>query len=156
MKIIPTFNIDGVKYYDPSMCRLPGEWIIINCDVVHDAVRVYLGLNPADERNNGSSIDLLVDHEKIKLASKNVYNVTHLAYNDSGQYRCDIILFNSTNRTTGEVTRHYLTVLREGKTCIHAMHNANKSHQNEAGRSHRPVAVYLMKLQENRCEKNSF
>ncbi len=35
---------------------------------------------------------------------------------------------------------------------IHAMHNANKSHQNEAGRSHRPVAVYLMKLQEYRCE----
>ncbi len=31
---------------------------------------------------------------------------------------------------------------------IHAMHNANKWHQNEAGRSHRPVAVYLMKLQE--------
>ncbi len=36
------------------------------------------------------------------------------------------------------------------------MHNANKSHQNEAGRSHRPVAVYLMKLQEYRCEKNPF
>ncbi len=32
------------------------------------------------------------------------------------------------------------------------MHNANKSHQNEAGRSHRPVAVYLMKLQEYRCD----
>ncbi len=29
----------------------------------------------------------------------------------------------------------------------------NKSHQNEAGRSHRPVAVYLMKLQEYRFEK---
>ena len=36
---------------------------------------------------------------------------------------------------------------------IHALHNANKSHQNEAGRSHRLVAVYLMKLQEYRCEK---
>ncbi len=36
---------------------------------------------------------------------------------------------------------------------IPAMHNANKSHQNEAGRSHRLVAVYLMKLQEYRCEK---
>jgi hypothetical protein len=33
------------------------------------------------------------------------------------------------------------------------MPNANKSHQNEAGRSHRPVAVYLMKLQEYCCEK---
>ncbi len=37
---------------------------------------------------------------------------------------------------------------------IHAMHNANKSHQNEAGKSHRPVAVYLMKLQEYSFEKN--
>ena len=36
---------------------------------------------------------------------------------------------------------------------IHAMHNANKAHQNEAGRSHRPVAVNLMKLQEYCCEK---
>ncbi len=33
------------------------------------------------------------------------------------------------------------------------MHNANKSHQNEAGRSHRPVAVFLTKLQEYRFEK---
>ncbi len=33
------------------------------------------------------------------------------------------------------------------------MHNANKPHQNEGGRSHRPVAVYLMKLQEHRFEK---
>ena len=37
--------------------------------------------------------------------------------------------------------------------CIHAMHNANKSHQNEAGRSHRPAALYLMKPQEYRSEK---
>ncbi len=29
-----------------------------------------------------------------------------------------------------------------------------ESHQNEAGRSHRPVAVYLMKLQEYRSDKN--
>ena len=36
------------------------------------------------------------------------------------------------------------------------MHNANKSHQNEAGRSHRPVAVYLMKLQAYCCEKIHF
>ncbi len=36
------------------------------------------------------------------------------------------------------------------------MHNANKSHQNEAGRSHRPVAVYLIKPQEYRFEKKSF
>ena len=34
--------------------------------------------------------------------------------------------------------------------------DANKPHQNEAGRSHRPVAVYLMKLQEHRFKKNHF
>ncbi len=39
---------------------------------------------------------------------------------------------------------------------IHAMHNACESHQNEAGRSHRPVAFYLIKLQEYRSDKNSF
>ncbi len=31
-----------------------------------------------------------------------------------------------------------------------------ESRQNEAGRSHRPVAFYLMKLQEYRSDKNSF
>ena len=35
------------------------------------------------------------------------------------------------------------------------MHNANKSQQNEAGRYHRPVVVYLMELQEYRCDKKS-
>ncbi len=36
------------------------------------------------------------------------------------------------------------------------MHNANESHQNEAGRSHRPVAVYLMKLRELAVKKIHF
>ncbi len=117
MKTIPTFNIDGVKYYDPSIWRLPGEWMIINCDV-YDWDRTYLSVIPADGRDNGSVIDLPVDHEKIKLASKNVYNITNLAYNDSGQYICDIIIVNTTSKVIGEITRHYLAVLREGKTCI--------------------------------------
>ncbi len=33
------------------------------------------------------------------------------------------------------------------------MHNANKWHQNEVGRSHRPAAVYSIKLQEYRFGK---
>jgi hypothetical protein len=60
------------------------------------------------------------------------------------------------------LTQRYLPLIRIAAilspgVCrpIHAMHNANKPHHNEAGRSRTPVAVYLMKLQEHRFEKKS-
>ena len=46
---------------------------------------------------------LNVDGEKIKLLPTNVYNITHLAYNDSGVYNCTIRLSGVYFRTTREV-----------------------------------------------------
>ena len=67
---------------------------------------------------HASLTDLHVDNKKIKLASKNVFNITRLAYDDSGQYICSIIVLNASDFVEGEVTRHYLIVLKEGKTCM--------------------------------------
>ena len=66
-------------------------------------------------------IDLHVDNKKIKLASKNVYNITHLTYNDSGEYICYIITLNTSEKAAAEITRHELLVLKEGKTCMDRM-----------------------------------
>ncbi len=95
--------------------------MIINCDY-HDWAPTDLWFMPADARDNGSVFDLPVDHEKIKLASKNVYNITNLAYNDSGLYLCIITIANTTNTIIRERIRYNLTVLREGKTCIDYSH----------------------------------
>jgi hypothetical protein len=112
VQIIPSFTTDGVKYYDPSIYRLLGEWMLINCDVSY-WVPTTLSFKP-----NGSTniSDLHVDNEKIKLASKNVFNITRLMYEDSGHYICTIISCNDAAMVEGEVTRHQLTVLKEGKT----------------------------------------
>ena len=84
--------------------------MIINCNV-HNDTNATLSFKP-----NGSdtTYDLSVNDEKIKLASKNVFNITRLAYNDSGEYNCTI----STGNTT-DITEHQLMVLKEGKACMH-------------------------------------
>ena len=115
MQIIPSITTDGVKYYDPSIYRLPGEWMLIKCNIF-DWAPTTLSFKPNGTTNIS---DLPVDNEKIKLASKNVFNITRLEYEDSGEYICFIITWNATgDMVKGEVTRHQLTVLKEGKTCM--------------------------------------
>ena len=114
VQIFFSFNTDGIKYYDLSTYRLRGEWKVINCDVYNRAY-VSFGFWPANKSEKYVR-SFPVPTEKIKLVSRNVYNVTRLAYKDSGQYICEMMM----NTTDGDVTRHYtrhsLFVLEEGKT----------------------------------------
>ena len=88
--------------------------MLIYCDV-HGWAKTDLSFKPTGGNN---IIDLHVDDKKIKLASKNVYNITRLTYNDSGEYICDIQILNT---SVVEITRHQLLVLKEGKTCMNRM-----------------------------------
>ena len=92
--------------------------MLINCDV-HPFLRATLSFKSGNLTylRPGSLTDLHVDNKKIKLASKNVFNITRLAYDDSGEYICSIIVVNA-SRIQWDVTRHYLIVLKEGKTCM--------------------------------------
>ena len=104
------FNSDGVKYYKPSIYRLPGEWILVQCD---ESTEISLAF-----KRIGAKFmkDLPVDHNKIKRVEWNVYNVTNLTYDDTGEYVC-----NRVSRPSGgtiyrdEVARQDLAVLKEGK-----------------------------------------
>ena len=109
-KVSCFYTDDGVKYYDPSTCRFPGEWMLINCDLHDWAVQTDLSYKPTGSDN---LVELPVDNKKIKLASKNVYNITRLTYNDSGEYICDVLIFNSTKIARGEVIRRQLIVLKQ-------------------------------------------
>ena len=80
-------NKNEVKYYDRSIVRFPGEWILINCKVPKSTQSV-LSFKPQGGMNHTIYHQLPVDHQKIKLVHKNIYNVTHLTYNDSGMYNC--------------------------------------------------------------------
>ena len=91
--------------------------MLINCDV-HPFLRATLSFKSGNLTYLRPASDLHVDNKKIKLASKNVFNITRLAYDDSGQYICTIIVLNASGIVEGEVTRHYLIVLKEGKTCM--------------------------------------
>ena len=109
MQIIP-FSItdDGVKYYDPFVYRLPGEWIIINCRYHGRYVRNFL-FSPT---GSTAKFYVYVDNEKIKVVSENLYNITSLANNDSGRYKCRLWWTN----TSGEIIAHQLIVLQKGIT----------------------------------------
>ncbi|CAB4029960.1 basement membrane-specific heparan sulfate proteoglycan core, partial [Paramuricea clavata] len=112
VQIIRSFHTDGIKYYDPSLYRLRGEWKVINCDVYNWA-SVSFVFSPVNKSEK--PIKFHLPTKKIKLVSKNVYNVTPLAYKDSGQYICNICVLNTTRYTAGKITRHNLFVLEEGK-----------------------------------------
>ena len=91
-------NAGGVEYYNPSSVRLPGEWILIDCDVLN---RPNATLSFKPDGIQDTIYDLPIDHEKIKLTSKNVFNITRLTHHDSGEYTCD---FNGqqSNATIGK------------------------------------------------------
>ena len=85
--------------------------MLINCDRHDWAVKTELSYKPTGSDN---FIDLHVDNKKIKLASKNVYNITHLAYNDSGEYICSVWTLNNKKKAAGEEIRLQLIVLKHG------------------------------------------
>ena len=95
--------------------RLPGEWILIKCKVPDWATITNIGLNPLGK--TGISYTFYVDGKKIKLVSKNVFNITRLAYNDSGQYTYGYY-FQRGNLSMGIVGRYDVLVLKEGKICF--------------------------------------
>ena len=99
---------DRVKYYDPSIYRLPGEWIFIQCNS-HPELQAQLIFKP-----NGTNKTHRVYHDKKVLGQRNTnnFNITCLSYKDSGQYTCTI------NLGIHEKTKHKLIVLREGKFYI--------------------------------------
>ena len=111
IRIICSLNADGIRYYKPSVYRLTGEWILVNCEDGDDISLVFNG--------TGSKLikDLPVDHNKIKLVALNVFNVTNLTNNDTGEYACNMV----SKGVIGDVyidkmTRQNLIVLNEGKT----------------------------------------
>ena len=110
MQIIPFFiTEDGVKYYDPSVYRLRGESYTLNCDRLGMNVR-KLTFYPT---GSTAMFRLHVDNKKIKMLSKNVYNITNLAYNDSGEYACRV--FSKTTDDNGGYSVQ-LIVLQKGIT----------------------------------------
>lgn len=82
-----TPNISEVKYYNRSIVRFPGEWILIDCQYpIH--TRSLLLFKPQFGMNHTKFHQRFVDHQKIKLVSNDVYNITNLTYDDSGIYKC--------------------------------------------------------------------
>ena len=65
---------------------------------------------------NKTIYNLSVDNEKIRLISKNIFNITNLAYNDSGDYMCESDMLEKPN-TASRVIRYRLIVIK-GKTCL--------------------------------------
>ena len=110
-RIIHPSNTSRVKYYNPSTVRLPGEWILINCKFPKWA-KADLAFNPSGAMNDTY---LPADHAKIKLLSTNIFNITHLTYNDSGIYKCTC---SDKGVPTWLLNSSYeVCVLKEGKTC---------------------------------------
>ena len=120
--IIPYIYADDVKYYEPSIYRLPGEWIDINCDLLPRGTSSLSVVRKSKTHFTIESYDLSVDNKKIFWVSKNVYNITRLTYNDSAQYECqtserlnmrtELTLFKDQN----------LIVLKKGKTRLPGVH----------------------------------
>ena len=119
VQTIPSFNTDAVKYYDPSVYRLRGEWKVINCGDIW--AYAFLMFTPIDVNATTLPYPRYVDNEKIKLVSKNAFNITRLTYYDSGQYMCINAIMNGTELIPWDIKRYNLIVLNEGKTCMHTM-----------------------------------
>jgi hypothetical protein len=108
MQIIRSFNTGGVKYYDPSITRLPGEWILINCGKPWLNATLSFAPQTSFPKDPGFSP---LDKRRIKSPFKNAFNITRLEYNDSGYYWCQFPPWDARTQT--------VDVLKEGKTCIH-------------------------------------
>ena len=91
-----------------------GGWIIVDCQF-HPVSELDATL--LFKRNGSTKISLLsVDNTKIKLVSKNYFNITHLEYNDTGMYMCSKqTLRNNTHYLV--VFIKYKHVVIKGKVC---------------------------------------
>ena len=89
--------------------------MLIRCDVPAWA-NSTLSLQP--KGMNETIYNLSVDNEKIRLISKNVFNITNLAYNDSGDYMCESDMLEEPNTASRVMTRYRLIVIKKGKTCL--------------------------------------
>lgn len=110
VQITSSFNIGGVQYYNPSFVRLPGEWILIHCNA-YPRSNATLSFKPYE--TSDALYELPIDDGKIELVSKNVFNITRLARNDSGEYTC----FFDRHRpnTTLKKIGYQVIILEEGK-----------------------------------------
>ena len=64
--------------------RLQGEWITFNCAIQTSAiVTLWFG-----KFRNEIRYMLPVHDKKVKLVSKNVFNISNLTTNDGGWYTC--------------------------------------------------------------------
>ena len=110
VQITFSFNIGGVQYYNPSIVRLPGEWILIHCNV-YDGSNVTLSFKPYEKSN--AIRELFINDGKIKLVSKNVFNITRLIHDDSGEYTC--YFDRHRPKTTMEKIGYQVIILEQGK-----------------------------------------
>ena len=85
--------------------------MLIRCDVSGNATLLRQPIG----KNDTIIIDPSVDNDKIKLVSKNVFNITRLTYNDTGDYMCQSDMSKAPNTTFRTLTRHRLIVKKEGK-----------------------------------------
>ena len=66
--------------------RIQGEWIKINCAITtSETVTLWFGKSKGETTKK-----LEVDDKKIKLVSKNVFNITNLTTQDHGWYTCQV------------------------------------------------------------------
>ena len=118
-----SFNTDGkvkrFNYHKPPIFHFSGQWALINCTCDHQD-----DTSLCDQRTNVTLLfrhhknayfkQLSVGTEKTELVTRSVFNITHLAINDSGQYKCIIkTAFRSRNIT---ITQKITVLRREGKT----------------------------------------
>ena len=103
------FIFEGDNY------RLRGQWTTLDCSslVVHESDNVTLLF----KRKGSSKISFPpVDNKKIKLVSKNNFNITRLEYNDTGMYMCSNQTLRNNTRYLVIFAKYKLVVLK-GKIC---------------------------------------
>ena len=88
--------------------------MLIKC-LVHDRANYSLSIQTM---NGGKQHHPSVDGKKIKWSSNTSFNVTELAYNDSGRYICETLWSTDTagGNYMARKTRYFLTVLKKGNT----------------------------------------
>ena len=91
---------------------LVGEWSVIDCRVNNnDNVHATLWFNREK---------LTIDGERIKMISKNMFNITNLQLRDKGNYYC-----KACSQTKSLATIN----VKEGKTMKHLKFNVNKTNK---------------------------
>ena len=114
-----SFNTDVIwfNYRKPLRYRFTGQWALINCTCNHQCdqranISLWFGVP-----GTSFSYELPVGTEKIELVTKDAFNITHLALNNTGFYICLTAFWSNNTTITKEKTIYPLEVLRrEGNT----------------------------------------